>query len=118
MRGLLIDPAEAADPSWDPAAPYRLDPAVALRPEPFGALAYHYGSRRLTFLRDQLLVDVVRALGGYPSAAAAVDDLVPERRRPAFTKALAGLASSQFLVAEAATTPAEAVMTPPHPSDA
>ncbi|MGZ4705982.1 MAG: mycofactocin biosynthesis chaperone MftB, partial [Acidimicrobiales bacterium] len=34
--------------SFDPTKPYRLDPRVALRPEPFGALAYHYGNRRLT----------------------------------------------------------------------
>lgn len=26
---------------------YRLNPAVSLRPEPFGALAYHFGNRRL-----------------------------------------------------------------------
>ena len=42
---------------------WRLDPDVALRPERFGALAYHYGTRRLTFLRSVLLADVVRALG-------------------------------------------------------
>jgi putative mycofactocin binding protein MftB len=30
--------------------PYRLSPRVAPHPEPFGALAYHYGNRRLTFL--------------------------------------------------------------------
>jgi len=27
-----------------------LSPSVALRSEPFGALAYHFGNRRLTFL--------------------------------------------------------------------
>jgi putative mycofactocin binding protein MftB len=107
VRGLLIDTAAATGERWDPGTRYRLDPAVALRPEPFGALAYHYGSRRLTFLRDHLLVDVVRALGGYPSADAAVADLVPERRRPAFTKALAGLAASKFIRAEPPAEPGE-----------
>lgn len=29
------------------------DPEVALRPERFGALAYHFGTRRLSFLRDR-----------------------------------------------------------------
>jgi len=29
---------------------WELHPQVALRPEPFGALAYHYGNRRLTFV--------------------------------------------------------------------
>jgi putative mycofactocin binding protein MftB len=41
---------------------YELDPQVALRPEPFGALAYHYGNRRLTFLRTPALVALVRSL--------------------------------------------------------
>ena len=31
--------------------PWRLDDAVSLRPEPFGALAYHFGTRRLSFLK-------------------------------------------------------------------
>ena len=34
-----------------------------MRPEPFGALAYHFGNRRLTFLKRAELVAVVRALG-------------------------------------------------------
>ena len=37
-----------------------LDPQVALRPEPFGALAYHYGNRRLVFLKHPDVVSVVR----------------------------------------------------------
>ena len=37
-----------------------LDPQVALRPEPFGALAYHYGNRRLIFLKHPDVVRVVR----------------------------------------------------------
>ena len=41
---------------------WRLHPQVALRPEPFGALAYHFGTRRLSFLKSHALVDVVRAL--------------------------------------------------------
>ena len=32
---------------------YRLNPAVSLRPEPFGALAYHFGNRRLSFLKTR-----------------------------------------------------------------
>ena len=30
-------------------SPLKLHPSVALRPEPFGALAYHYDNRRLIF---------------------------------------------------------------------
>ena len=36
--------------------PWALSPSVALRPEPFGALAYHFGNRKLTFLKRPELV--------------------------------------------------------------
>ena len=62
---------EATEGGFDPAGRYGLDPDVALRPEPFGALAYHYGSRRLTFLRSSLLAELVRDLDRYPSIDAA-----------------------------------------------
>ena len=42
---------------------WALSPSVALRPEPFGALAYHFGNRKLTFLKRPELVAVVRAAG-------------------------------------------------------
>jgi putative mycofactocin binding protein MftB len=85
--------------SFDPDIPYRLDDRVALRPEPFGALAYHYGSRRLTFLRSPLLADLVRDLDRHESVTAAIDARVPEAERPAYQRALARLADSRFIVA-------------------
>src|SRR3712207_9319013 len=42
---------------------WALSSSVALRPEPFGALAYHFGNRRLVFLRRLELVELVRSLG-------------------------------------------------------
>ncbi len=87
MRGLL---------TFDPSRPYELDPQVAIRPEPFGALAYHYGNRRLTFLRDPQLVDVVRALGDHPSVDHALEAVEP-RRRAAFRRALANLSESEVV---------------------
>jgi len=45
--------------SFDPDTAWRRTPTVVLRPEPFGALVYDFGSRRLSFLRDQGLVRVV-----------------------------------------------------------
>ena len=90
---------EAAGGSFDPAVRYQLDPAVALRPEPFGALAYHYGSRRLTFLRSVLLADLVRQLGHHDSVEAALAASVPEAERPAYRRALASLADSRFICA-------------------
>ena len=84
--------AFATDRAW------RLNPQVALRDESFGALAYHYGNRRLTFLRDPALVTLVRGLGEHPSADDAIDAAgVPDRRRPAFRKALSSLESSEVI---------------------
>ena len=53
----------------DLAQPYELHPDVALRREPFGALAYHYGNRRLSFLRSVEMVELVEALGAHDCAA-------------------------------------------------
>jgi mycofactocin biosynthesis protein MftB len=82
---------------FDPTRPYALDPAVALRPEPFGALAYHYDSRRLTFLRSPLLRDVVRDLGDFESVNAALEARVPAADHRSYRRALAALAESRFL---------------------
>ena len=63
--------ARSDPPRFDPTMPWGLDPRVSLRPEPFGALAYHFGTRRLSFLKSPALLDAVRALDGHPSARAA-----------------------------------------------
>ena len=49
-------------PAFDPERPARLAAQVALRPEPFGALAYHYGTRRLVFVKSPVLVQVLEDL--------------------------------------------------------
>jgi mycofactocin biosynthesis protein MftB len=74
-----------------------LNPQVALRDESFGALAYHYGNRRLVFLKSRPLVDLVSSLEQYPSAAEALEAVVPEDRRAAYTRALARLAASEVI---------------------
>jgi putative mycofactocin binding protein MftB len=75
-----------------------LDSQVALRPEPFGALAYHYGNRRLIFLKDPDVVRVVQALGDHPSVAETLRACdVAEARWPAFAAALELLARSEML---------------------
>ena len=77
---------------------YALHPQVGLRPERFGALAYHYGNRRLTFLNDDKLVAVVRTLHEYDDvddALAAAD--VPAANWAAYRIALARLAESEVL---------------------
>ncbi len=71
---------------------------MALRPEPFGALAYHYGNRRLNFLRSPQLLTLVQRLGEHPSIDAALDDAgIEPRRRPTWVAALARLAESDFI---------------------
>lgn len=82
---------------FDSTAAYRLDEKVALRPEPFGALAYHYGSRRLTFLRSKLLADVVAELGTYESVDSALAERVPAAQRASYRKAIEQLESSEFI---------------------
>jgi mycofactocin biosynthesis protein MftB len=79
---------------------YALHPQVGLRPEKFGALAYHYGNRRLTFLNDDKLVAVVRTAHEYDDVDGALASVgVPERNWPAYRIALARLAESEVLLA-------------------
>jgi mycofactocin biosynthesis protein MftB len=75
-----------------------LDPQVALRPEPFGALAYHYGNRRLIFLKHPDVVRVVRALGEHESVAETLTACgIAENRWPTFVTALESLERSHLL---------------------
>jgi putative mycofactocin binding protein MftB len=43
----MTETIEMLDEAWG------LSPAVALRPEPFGAMAYHFGNRKLTLTRRE-----------------------------------------------------------------
>jgi mycofactocin biosynthesis protein MftB len=71
---------------------------VALRPEPFGALAYHYGTRRLIFLKHP---DVVRVVSELDHPRTVRDTLescgIAEHRWPAFCTALTSLFESEML---------------------
>ena len=82
---------------FDPGRHWRLHPQAALRDESFGALVYHFGNRRLTFLKSRRLVELVGALDGYPSAEAAVADLVPPAEHDRYVRALARLATSEVI---------------------
>jgi mycofactocin biosynthesis protein MftB len=91
-------PAAPAPAAFDPSLPWRRARSVALRPEPFGALAYHFGTRKLSFLKSKLLVTVVESLADHPSITAALAACeVPDAQRPAYVQALAGLARSQMI---------------------
>jgi putative mycofactocin binding protein MftB len=78
--------------------PWALSPSVALRPEPFGALAYHFGNRKLTFLKRPELVAVVRELAGQPDVRSALVAVgIPVAQHSAYAVALRGLAASDMI---------------------
>src|SRR5256714_7709022 len=60
VRRLLI--VSVLDAAWD------LAPQVSVRPERFGALLYHFGTRRLSFLKDRRLLAVAERAGEPPTA--------------------------------------------------
>jgi mycofactocin biosynthesis protein MftB len=77
---------------------WTLDPQVSLRPEPFGALAYHFGTRRLSFLKSLTLFDVVRGLGEHASAREALLAAgVEAGEMPRYAAALATLAEGGMI---------------------
>jgi putative mycofactocin binding protein MftB len=89
--------------SFDLDQPWRVDDRVAVRPEPFGALLYHFGTRRLSFLKNTTVLAVVRSLAEHPSArsACAAAGVTPAAL-PAYERALATLAASQMISQRAA----------------
>ena len=89
---------DGAPVAFDLRRPYRLNPAATLRPEPFGALAYHFGNRRLSFLKSRQLVSVVRLLESQDSAAGALAAAgVPVPRWGDYAVALSALAESEVI---------------------
>ncbi len=75
-----------------------LHPQVALRPEPFGALAYHYGNRKLIFLKHPDVVRVVKSLDGNATVAETLTACqIDEARWPSFEQALTNLQTSEML---------------------
>ncbi len=83
---------------FDLDRPWRLHPQVSVRPERFGALLYHFGTRRLSFLKSPALLTVVRSLGEVPSAREACRLAgVTEAELPGYATALATLAGSAMI---------------------
>ncbi|MEO3935722.1 mycofactocin biosynthesis chaperone MftB [Dermatophilaceae bacterium Soc4.6] len=75
-----------------------LSESVSLRPEPFGALAYDFRTRRLSFLKTPALVEVVRLLGESPCVAdALVGAGVDASEHASYARALRTLADSGIL---------------------
>ena len=85
--------------TFDPNVSWRLHHQVAVRPEPFGALLYHFGTRKLSFLKNRTIVEVINSLGEYPDArsacrAAGIDDA----QQGPYLHALGVLVQSKMLV--------------------
>ena len=84
---------------FDPDLSWQVHHQVAVRPEPFGALLYHFGTRKLSFLKNRTIVAVVNSLNQHPDArsacrAAGIDDAA----QGPYLHALGVLAQSQMLV--------------------
>jgi len=88
----------SAEIAFDLDRPWQVDPRVSMRPEPFGALLYHFGTRRLSFLKNQVVLAVVRSLADHPSArAACLAAGISPAELPAYQRALAALADSKMI---------------------
>jgi mycofactocin biosynthesis protein MftB len=91
--------ASTDERSFDLEGAWKIHAQVALRPEPFGALAYHYGTRRLSFLKSRKLLEIVQALGEYTSAREACACAgVTDAELAAYERALQTLSASGMIV--------------------
>lgn len=82
---------------FDPSTPWKQSSKIGLRPEPFGALAYHFDTRRLVFLKSPALVDLVEGLSSHDSAEQAIDAIIEpatDVSRRSHITALASLAEA------------------------
>jgi putative mycofactocin binding protein MftB len=87
------------DQPFDPARGWRLHPQVAVRPEPFGALLYHFGTRKLSFLKNRTMLAVVDSLGEHPDARSACRRAgVADDQQEPYLRALGTLAASNMVV--------------------
>ena len=94
MTAHVAAPAAA----FDLDAAWQLHPQVSIRPERFGALLYHFGTRRLSFLKNPTLLAIVSALETERSArTACVASGVAAPDMPIYTRALATLAASTMI---------------------
>lgn len=93
MTGEVVEDWAVLDRAW------RVHPKVAVRPEPFGALLYHFGTRRLSFLKNRTVVTIVSSLDSHPDARSACRAAgVADASMGAYAKALETLAGSDMIV--------------------
>ncbi|RBO90861.1 mycofactocin radical SAM maturase [Nocardia puris] len=78
---------------------WQLHPRVALRPEPFGALLYHFGTRKLSFLKSPRIVELVRSLPEHASARGALRAAgIADASADPYVRALAQLAEGEMII--------------------
>ena len=83
---------------FDLDAAWGLAAQVSVRPERFGALLYHFGTRRLSFLKSPVLLEVLTGLADCPTARDACARAgVPAAELPTYRTALASLAASDMI---------------------
>ncbi|WP_347876648.1 mycofactocin biosynthesis chaperone MftB [Mycobacterium paraffinicum] len=88
---------------FDPDRGWRLHPQVAVRPEPFGALLYHFGTRKLSFLKNRTILTVVRSLADHADVHSACRAAgVDAAGEAPYLHALGVLADSKMLVPQEA----------------
>ena len=83
----------------DAGGRWALHPQVAVRPEPFGALLYHFGTRKLSFLKNRTILAVVESRDAHPDIRAALDAAgVGAEDQAPYLHALGVLAESNMLI--------------------
>ncbi|MGO2113015.1 MAG: mycofactocin biosynthesis chaperone MftB [Pseudoclavibacter sp.] len=88
---------------FDADRPWQVHPRVAIRPERFGALLYHFETRKLSFLKERTLLGIVDSLDAHTSLRAAVTAAgVRPDDQGRYLAALGGLAASNMIRERAA----------------
>ena len=91
----------ASPPAFDSALSWRLHPQVAVRPESFGALLYHFGTRKLSFLKNRTILAVIESLDDHPDVASALAAAGVDRDLEApYLHALSVLVASNMLISK------------------
>ncbi len=77
---------------------FDLTPNVAVRPEQFGALLYHFGTRRLSFLKDRRLLALVQALADAGTVREACQRVgIGPHEQPTYARSLQTLLATEML---------------------
>ena len=91
----------ASPPAFDTSLSWRLHPQVAVRPESFGALLYHFGTRKLSFLKNRTILAVIESLDDHPDVASALEAAGVDRALEApYLHALSVLGAANMLISK------------------